>query len=158
MAVCTTGLPMAWRVETGKRNESLYVAPLLDAVRDRGFHPETCAMDRGYDHKRVYTECEERGVEPVIPLRGTTAKQPALPLAIGGRMFPRIARHTDRFRALYCRRVAVESEFGLLKRDYAFAQIRVRGLERVRLHADLTILSQVALALHRQRDAIALAA
>jgi len=32
-AVCAqTGLPLAWEVETGRRNESLYVAPLLDAV------------------------------------------------------------------------------------------------------------------------------
>ena len=33
LAVCTrTGLPLAWRVETARRNESLYVAPLLDAL------------------------------------------------------------------------------------------------------------------------------
>lgn len=115
-------------------------------------------MDRGYDHNRVYAECEERGVEPVIPLRGVKANQPALPLALGGRMFPRIARHTERFRTLYRRRVAVESEFGLLKRDYAFAQIRVRGIERVRLHADLTILAQIGLALIRQREMVTLAA
>jgi hypothetical protein len=51
----------------------------------------------------------------------------------------------------------VESEFGLLKRDYAFAQIRVRGLERVRLHADLTILAQLSLALMRGRESLALA-
>ena len=32
-AVCAvTGLPLAWEVETGRRNESLYVAPLLDAA------------------------------------------------------------------------------------------------------------------------------
>jgi hypothetical protein len=35
----------------------------------RGFHPETCAMDKGYDNTRVYAECEERGCDPVIPLR-----------------------------------------------------------------------------------------
>jgi hypothetical protein len=154
MAVCTTtGLPMAWRVETGKRQESNFVAPLLDAVHARGFKPETCAMDKGYDGGRVYAECEARGIDPIIPLRGAKPNQPALPLTTGGRMFPRIARHTERFRSLYRRRVAVESEFGLLKRDYAFAQIRVRGLERVRLHADLTILAQIALALHRAREA-----
>ena len=27
-------------------------------------------MDKGYDNNRVYAECEERGCEPVIPLRG----------------------------------------------------------------------------------------
>src|SRR5207244_13572768 len=45
-AVCArTELPLAWRIETAKRQESLYVAPLLDACRARGFRPETCAMD-----------------------------------------------------------------------------------------------------------------
>lgn len=39
-AVCaTTGLPLAWQIETAARNESLYVAPLLDAVTARGFPP-----------------------------------------------------------------------------------------------------------------------
>ena len=32
LAACSrTGLPLAWRVETARRNESIYVAPLLDA-------------------------------------------------------------------------------------------------------------------------------
>ncbi|MGH3066467.1 MAG: transposase [Gaiellaceae bacterium] len=52
LSVCTrTGLPIAWRVETARRHESLFVAPLLDAVHARGFMPETCAMDKGYDNK-----------------------------------------------------------------------------------------------------------
>src|SRR5207253_6350302 len=88
-AVCTTtGLPLAWRVETARRQESLYVAPLLDAIHARGFRPETCAMDKGYDNNRVYAECEERGCEPVIPLRGARGKQRAMPIGIGGRFFP----------------------------------------------------------------------
>src|SRR3989449_2065446 len=50
MAVCTaTGLPLAWQTRTAKRQESLYVAPLLDTLLARGFKPETCAMDKGYD-------------------------------------------------------------------------------------------------------------
>src|SRR5918999_2558370 len=41
-AVCTeTGLPLAWQVETGRRNESLYVAPLIDKLHALGFKPET---------------------------------------------------------------------------------------------------------------------
>ena len=58
-----------WRVETGARNESLYVAPLLNAVTARGFQPHSVAMDRGYDNNRVYADCHERGITPVIPLR-----------------------------------------------------------------------------------------
>src|SRR5215213_5260835 len=129
-AVCTaTGLPLAWRVETARHHESKFVAPLLDALHARGFRPETCAMDKGYDNNRVYAECEERDCEPVIPLRGAKANQPALPLGIGGRLFPRIPRHTQRFRDLYRGRAAVEREFGYLKHNYGLAPLRVRGLE-----------------------------
>ena len=157
-AVCTTtGLPLAWRIETARRQESNFVAPLIDAMHARGFHPETCAMDKGYDNNRVYAECEERGVEPVIPLRGVKGKQPVLPIGIGGRLFPRIPRHSDRFRNLYRRRAAVERAFGDLKHGYGLAPLRVRGLERVRLHADLVMLARLGLALSRAR-AVPLAA
>jgi Transposase DDE domain len=61
-AVCTaTGLPLAWQVETARRNDSLYVAPLLDTLHARGYRPETCAADKAYDITRVYAECEARG-------------------------------------------------------------------------------------------------
>jgi Transposase DDE domain len=54
LACCArTGLPLAWRVETARRNESLNVAPLLDALRARGYKPETMAADKAYDSNRV---------------------------------------------------------------------------------------------------------
>jgi hypothetical protein len=41
----------------------------------------------------------------------------------------------------------VEREFGRLKNDWGLTPLRVRRLARVRLHADLTILAQIASAL-----------
>jgi len=41
--------------------------------------------------------------------------------------------------------------------NYALAMLRVRGIERIRLHADLTILARLASALARAR-AVPLAA
>jgi hypothetical protein len=104
-----------------------------------------------------HAEVEERGCEPLIPLRGAKANQVALPLALGGRLFPRIGRHTQRFRDLYRGRVAVEREFGRLKHDYGLAPLRTRGLERVSLHADLVMLARLSQALARTR-AVPLAA
>jgi hypothetical protein len=96
VAVCTrTELPLAWRIETAKRNESLYIAPLLDALHARGFRPDT---------------------------------------------------------DLYKGRGAVERTFGRLKDDYGLTPLRVRGLERVQLHADLTILARLSQALARARE------
>jgi hypothetical protein len=67
------------------------------------------------------------------------------------RLHPLIPRHTDRSRKLYHSRGAVEREFGRLKHDWALAPLRVRGLDRVRLHADLTILAKLSCALSRAR-------
>jgi hypothetical protein len=138
-AVCaTTGLPLAWQVETARSHESNYVAPLLDAVCARGFSPVTCAMDMGYDNGRVYGECADRGVVPIIPLRKNT-----------GHRESSIPRKSDEWRRLYRGRSAVEREFGRLKHQYALAMLRVRGLERVSLHADLVMLARLSLALAR---------
>jgi IS5 family transposase len=159
LAVCTaTGLPLAWRVTTARRHESTSVVPLLDALLAHGFKPETVAADKGYDAERVYAEIEARGADPVIPIKGVRGKQVALPIGIGGRLFPRIPRHTQRFRDLYRGRAAVERAFGDLKHSYGLAPLRVRGLERVALHADLTILARLGQALSRAREVSPLAA
>jgi len=157
LAVCTsTGLPIAWQIRSARHHESLYVATLLDAICARGVRPETVALDKGDDNNRVYAECEARKCSPVIPLRGAKA-QTVIPLTTGGRLFPHIARHTQRFRDLYRGRAAVEREFGRLKNDYGLAPLRVRGLSRVTCHADLTILARLSLALLREQTMAAAA-
>ena len=70
---------------------------------------------------------------------------------------PLIPRGTKRWRDLYRGRAAVEREFGRLKHEYGLAPLRVRGLQRVALHADLTMLARRSQALARAR-AVPLAA
>ena len=67
------------------------------------------------------------------------------------RLHTLIPRTTDRWKAIYRTRVAVEREFGRLKHEWPLSPLRVRGLERVRLHADLTILARLACALANAR-------
>jgi hypothetical protein len=152
-AVCaSTGLPLAWQVETARHHESLYVASLLATLHARGFNPETCAMDKGYDGERIHSECESRGIHPVIPIKGGRTVQLAMPFKGNPtRGNPHISRHSQEYRDLYKRRTAVEREFGRLKHHYGLAMLRVRGIERVRLHADLTMLGRLALALAKAR-------
>jgi hypothetical protein len=187
-AVCaTTGLPLAWRVETAKAAESTYALPLLDAVKARGFRPGVAVMGMGYDHEAVYAGCEERGCHPVVPLRETPAVKAGkhrLPVCEHGtwtfagsdakrraakwrcptgecrpasrwvgasRLHTLIPRGTDRWRKLYRQRGAVERENGRLKHDWALLPLRVRRLERVQLHADLTILARLTVALAKAR-------
>jgi transposase len=68
-----------------------------------------------------------------------------------------IPRETLRWKGLYRGRASVERAFGRLKNEWALAPLRVRRIECMRLHADLTIMAQLTSALSRER-AIALAA
>jgi transposase, IS5 family len=176
----TTDLPLAWTVETAKDAEKAFAIPLLDEVIERGFGVRTAAMDKGYDAGRIYDECQERDVCPIIPLVQTPAVKrgehkppccehgewrfagadrkrnackwrcptgeckPASVWIKADRLHSLIPRETQRWRKLYCGRGAAEREFGRLKTEWGLTPLRVRGLERVKLHADLTILTKLA--------------
>ena len=71
------------------------------------------------------------------------------------RLHPLIPRETDRWKAAYRKRAAVEREFGRLKNQWGLKPLRVRGIDRVRLHADLTILTKLVCALAKARTATA---
>lgn len=194
MAVCSkTELPLAWRVETARMNETKAVASLLDKLHTLGIDPETCAMDAGYDHATMHFDCTVRDIAPVIPLRKTpdvkrgeggppdcehgvwkfagadhkrkaskwrcpTGEcQPASIWLKANRLKPLIPRETERWKALYRGRSSVERAFGRSKHEWGLGPLRVRRIERVQLHADLTILSQLTCALNQDR-AMALAA
>jgi IS5 family transposase len=190
MAVCSkTDLPLAWKVETAKMNESPTVAPLLDKLQGLGINPETCALDKGYDGEAVYQACSTRGIDPVICLKKTPAVKrgdhkpptcehgewqfagadrkrgackwrcptgeckPASAWVKADRLHPLIPRETLRWKGIYRGRASVERAFGRCKNEWALAPLRVRRIERVRLHADLTIMAQLTCALNRAQAA-----
>ena len=61
-----------------------------------------------------------------------------------GRLHTLIPRGTRRWKSLYHQRGAVEREFGVLKHQWAMLPLRVRRLDRVQLHVDLTVLARLA--------------
>ena len=72
-AVCTTtGLPVAWRVETARDHEVPIAPDLLDAVTVRGFDMTYAVLDKGYDAASVYEACESRGIRPIVLARLAT--------------------------------------------------------------------------------------
>ncbi len=119
---------------------------------------QTLAVKRG-DHK---PPCCEHGTWTFAGAdrkRGATKWRcptgeckPASVWVKANRLHPLIPRETARWKALYRRRASVERAFGRLKHNAGLAPLRVRRLERVRLHADLTILSQLTGALNRSRE------
>jgi hypothetical protein len=68
------------------------------------------------------------------------------------RLHPLIPRETLRWKGLYRGRASVERAFGRLKNEWSLAPLRVRRIERVRLHANLTILAQLSSALNQQQE------
>ena len=94
----------------------------------------------GYDNTRVYAECAERDCAAIIPFRRGQKERNL-----------RTSRKSDEWRSLYRRRSAVECEFGRLKHQVGLAFLRVRGIERVRLHAELVMLGPLSLALAQAR-------
>jgi hypothetical protein len=67
------------------------------------------------------------------------------------RLHPLIPRESKRYRDLYAKRGSVERQFGRLKHEWSLLPLRTRGLDQVRLHADLTILACLASRLAQER-------
>ena len=138
--------------ECAERGVSL-VIPLREtpAVK-RGEHkPPTCEHGEwrfaGADRKRGATKWR-------CP---TGECKPASVWIRADRLHPLIPRETLRWKGLYRGRASVEREFGRLKNEWGLAPLRVRRIERIRLHADLTILAKLACRLASERT-LALAA
>jgi hypothetical protein len=77
--------------------------------------------------------------------------KPASTWVAADRLHPLVPRETKRWKGLYRKRASVEREFGRLKHEWGLRPLRVRGLERVRLHTDLTVLTKLACTLARAR-------
>jgi transposase len=101
-----------------------------------------------------------------VDLRGSDAKRgaakyrcpsgecsPASTWVKADRLHTLVARETDRCRKLYRRGGSVERGFRRLKNESALLALPVRRIERVRLHADLAVLTRLAVAVAKARAA-----
>jgi len=78
LLVDATGIPLAWTLTGGNRNDVTQLIPLLDAVpavagrvgRPRR-RPDRVSADRGYDHDKYRRQLRQRGIKPEIARRNT---------------------------------------------------------------------------------------
>ena len=76
LLVDATGIPLAWTVTGGNRNDVTQLVPLIERVppvrgrpgRPRR-RPERVTADRGYDSNALRDQLRERGIEPEIANR-----------------------------------------------------------------------------------------
>lgn len=130
------------------------VIALIETTRvKRGEHkPPTCEHGMwtfaGADDRRGATQWR-------CPTKACT---PASRWVKYDRLHPPIPHTTARWKSLYRGRTSVERAFGRLKNEAGLTPLRLRGLDRVSLHVDLTILTTLATALVRVRVAPLVAA
>jgi hypothetical protein len=148
--------------ETCAMDKGYDTAPAYEACAERGINAviplrQTTAVKRG-DHKPPCCEHGEWRFAGADRTRNATKWRcptgeckPASVWVKADRLHPLIPRETLRWKALYRRRASVERQFGRLKNEWALAPLRVRRIERVRLHANLTILAQLSSALNGRR-------
>jgi hypothetical protein len=148
--------------ETAAMDKGYDVGPIYAGCEERDCRPiiplrHTIAVERG-DHLPPTCEHGEWHFAGSDSKRGASKWRcpsgeckPASIWIKADRLHPLVPRNSPRFTALYRRRSSVEREFGRLKNEWALSPLRVRGVERVRLHADLTILAKLAVALARAR-------
>ena len=78
LLVDATGIPLAWTVTGGNRNDVTQLIPLAERVppvrgkvgRPRR-RPERVTADRGYDHDKYRRQLRQRGIMPEIARRQT---------------------------------------------------------------------------------------
>ena len=144
------------------------VTPVYEALEDRNCRPiislrQTTGVKRGDDKPPAcdhgtWTFAGSDARRGASKWRCPTGEcKPASRWVKTDRLHPLVPRETPRWRKLYSRRAAVERQFGRLKNEWALLPLRVRGLDRVALHADLTILAKLSCALARTRAAPLLA-
>jgi len=76
LLVDASGIPLAWTLTGGNRNDVTQLIPLVDAVpavrgrvgRPRK-RPERVTADRGYDHDKYRRQLRQRGITPEIARR-----------------------------------------------------------------------------------------
>lgn len=150
-------------VRTAAMDKGYDIGPIYDGCEERDVRPiiplkETTAVKRG-DHKPP--RCKhgvwqfagadyKRGASKWRCPEGKCS--PASVWKKADRLFPLVPRYTKRWKGLYRGRASVEREFGRLKNEWALTPLRVRRIERVKCHADLTILTKLAYELAKARQ------
>jgi transposase len=114
VATDTNGVPIGWVTEGANRNDSILLAPTLDAVGQRGLlrEIETLWLDRGYDSEVTRTRLVERGISDAVIAkkrkRGSNDGPRPQPMGLRWPVertnswlsnFGQLRRNTDRFSA-----------------------------------------------------------
>ena len=142
-ACCTESeLPLAFTVAPCNMNEKLFSKPLLETLKEQGVCFETVLSDAQYNLSKVREDVKRFGAEPVIPYSRSSKVKNGLKV---GKDF--VTRGIKRLVNLFRKRVSVERMFGRSKEWLLLDHLRLRGLEQAFIHAGLSFLAMLVVAL-----------
>lgn len=111
---------------------------------ERGIKPEIAIADKGYDSKSNYSFTLEHGAIPILAMNPRNLKEEKERDFEAD--FP-IRRNSDEWKELYKRRGGVERINSRLKEELNLKALKVRGLERVKIHAACSLITMLAVGL-----------
>ena len=138
-------LPVAFTVTPASRYDSTEYRNILDNLSRRGIKFEYVLADAGYDTKdNYYFTSKIYKATPIIAMNRRNLKkghkrdfEKELP----------VSRDSTLWSNIYRKRPAVERVFSRAKEDLCLKLIRVRRLERVRVHVAITLSAMLIVAL-----------
>jgi len=143
LACCADSeLPLAFILAPCNENDKVYFKPLLERVHGLGVRFMTVLADAQYSSRKVRAAVEEYGAEPIIPVRRDSKVRKALRV---GKDF--VVKGANRLVELFRRRMSVERLFSRAKEWLMLGGLRVRGLEQVCIHAALSFITMLSVAL-----------
>jgi transposase len=137
-------LPLAFTVTPANVYDSVEYPNLLQKLLSKGIKPDIIIADAGYDSKRNYLITLAEDIIPIIALNTRNLKykekrdwESVLP----------IQRESKFWEQLYRKRGAVERVFSRLKEELNLKAVKVRGLNNVKIHVILALITMLVVAL-----------
>ena len=136
-------LPLAFTVTPANIFDSKEYPEILEILIREGMRPKVILADAGYDSKEDYRLALKYDAVPIIAINRRNLKKK------NTRDFERdlpIQRNSEIWKSLYRKRSSAERVISRLKEELALKDLRVRGLDNVRIHVAFSLIAMLTVA------------
>jgi transposase len=137
-------LPLAFTVTPANIFDNKEYPKILEIVTQKGIRPKIVLADAGYDSKESYRLALNYGAVPIIAINKRNLKKK------NTRDFEKdlpVQRNSEIWKSLYRKRSSAERVISRLKEELALKDLKVRGLDNVRIHVAFSLIAMLTVAL-----------
>lgn len=136
-------LPLTFTITPANLYDSVEYPNLLKNLIEKGIKPKIVIADAGYDSKKNYFITLAEDAIPIIALNPRNMKKKKRDFE---RALP-IQRDSEDWRSLYKKRGSVERVFSRLKEELNLKTVKVRFIDKVKIHVALNLIAMLTVAL-----------